>query len=253
MSEGRKPTPVPIREREAQSVGSGPVITYKLSPEELEHYIKTGKIERKDRAMNQLTKEQYLQMRLKGIGRTAIMKEYFKGQTTPFYRQLDEWGIREKDAEDQALDLFAFSVKSENQNPKEDEAAKDIAPQQEQPTKPSSLAEQIEKLILQHAEKDNVTEKIKQWAKDRGLDTADPAKQILKLGEEYGELCRSLAVKNTPQVIDAIGDIYVVLTVLSLQLGLDIDDCINQAYEEIKNRKGKIINGVFVKDADITA
>lgn len=103
----------------------------------------------------------------------------------------------------------------------------------------------------QHSREFGVTKKIKQWAKDRGLDTADPAKQMLKLGEEYGELCQGMAKGNQEQIIDSIGDIYVVLTVLSLQLGLDINDCINQAYEEIKDRKGRMINGVFVKNADI--
>lgn len=96
------------------------------------------------------------------------------------------------------------------------------------------------------------TKLIKQWAEDRNLQTADPNKQMLKLGEEFGELCQGMAKSNKEQVIDSIGDIYVVLTILSMQLGLNVEDCISGAYEEIKDRKGKMINGVFVKQSDLS-
>lgn len=97
----------------------------------------------------------------------------------------------------------------------------------------------------------NTTTKIKQWAIDRNLHTADSAKQILKLGEEYGELCSGMAKDRMHEVVDAIGDMYVVLTVLCTQLGIEIDDCIDAAYEEIKDRKGRMVDGVFVKEADL--
>ncbi|MCR6112716.1 hypothetical protein HXA35_20510 [Bacillus sp. A301a_S52] len=95
------------------------------------------------------------------------------------------------------------------------------------------------------------TENIKEWAIERNLHTADPNKQMLKLGEEFGELCQGMAKGNGPQVIDSIGDMYVVLTILSMQLNIDIEDCILAAYDEIKDRKGKMIDGVFVKQEDI--
>jgi NTP pyrophosphatase (non-canonical NTP hydrolase) len=93
--------------------------------------------------------------------------------------------------------------------------------------------------------------KIQDWAFARNLHTADKTKQMLKLMEEVGELASALAKNNINGIIDGIGDIYVVLTILSLQLGLDIDDCIKSAYEEIKDRKGKLIDGVFVKETDL--
>lgn len=96
------------------------------------------------------------------------------------------------------------------------------------------------------------TEQIKEWAKDRDLHTADPNKQILKLGEEFGELCQGIAKNRKKAAIkDAIGDMYVVMTILSMQLNIDIEECVELAYEEIKDRKGKMINGVFVKASDI--
>jgi len=97
----------------------------------------------------------------------------------------------------------------------------------------------------------NITNKIEQWAIDRDLHNADPNKQILKLGEEFGELCEGMAKGKHFDIEDAIGDIYVVLTILSMQMGMSVRDCIEIAYNEIKDRKGKMINGVFVKEGDL--
>lgn len=96
-----------------------------------------------------------------------------------------------------------------------------------------------------------LTIQIKQWAVDKGLDEAQPEKQMLKLVEEVGELAQGLAKGNLDQVIDSIGDVYVVLTILSMQMDLDIKDCIAAAYAEISDRKGKMINGVFIKQEDL--
>ena len=152
----------------------------------------------------------------------------------------------------------------------------------------------------------NLTELIKQWATDRNLHTADPAKQMLKLIEEFGEICSGLARNNVAEIKDGIGDTKVVLTILESQLGnnsfaemeprnievltflmeigdvaydvlnvdaetaisglyaanntLDrlalsvdttIEECTQLAYNEIKNRKGKLVGGIYVKDSDI--
>lgn len=99
---------------------------------------------------------------------------------------------------------------------------------------------------------DRLTTWIEQWAVERGLHTADPNKQVLKLGEEFGELCQGMAKGKRDQVTDSIGDMYVVLTILSMQLGISIDNCVNMAYDEIKDRKGKMINGVYVKEEDLS-
>ncbi|MFS0820776.1 MazG-like family protein [Bacillus sp. 1P02SD] len=96
-----------------------------------------------------------------------------------------------------------------------------------------------------------LTSKIRKWAIDRKIDSADPEKQILKLGEEFGELCQGMAKNKPEQVIDSIGDMYVVLTILAMQLNVDIQYCVQMAYNEIADRKGKMVNGVFVKEADL--
>jgi NTP pyrophosphatase (non-canonical NTP hydrolase) len=66
--------------------------------------------------------------------------------------------------------------------------------------------------------------------------------------EEAGELAKALLKDDKPEIIDAIGDMVVVLTNLAHLEGLDIEDCIDSAYKEIADRKGKMINGTFVKN-----
>ena len=95
------------------------------------------------------------------------------------------------------------------------------------------------------------TRSIKQWAKDRSLHTAESNKQMLKLVEELGELAEGMAKGKEDEVKDALGDMYVVMTILAMQRGHDIEECIELAYNEIKERRGKMINGIFVKESDL--
>lgn len=89
---------------------------------------------------------------------------------------------------------------------------------------------------------------IRQWANERGIyDKGDSKTQYVKLMEEAGELAQALLKNNKPEAIDAIGDMVVVLTNLAKLIDVDIEDCITSAYNEIKNRKGKMSNGTFVK------
>ena len=92
---------------------------------------------------------------------------------------------------------------------------------------------------------------IADWAYERDLEQADPSKQMLKLMEEVGELAEGMAKDKQEQVKDSLGDIYVVLIILSLQLGLNFWECVDGAYKEIKDRRGKMVNGVFVKESDL--
>jgi NTP pyrophosphatase (non-canonical NTP hydrolase) len=90
---------------------------------------------------------------------------------------------------------------------------------------------------------------IREWATDRGIyDKGDSKTQYIKLQEEAGELAQALLKDDRPEIIDAIGDMVVVLTNLAALEGLHIEDCIESAYDVIINRKGKMINGTFVKN-----
>jgi NTP pyrophosphatase (non-canonical NTP hydrolase) len=90
---------------------------------------------------------------------------------------------------------------------------------------------------------------IRLWANDRGLyDGGDPKTQALKLVEEVGETCRAILKEDLPETIDGIGDCVVVLTNLAELVGYPIEKCIDKAYNEIKDRTGKMNNGTFKKD-----
>ena len=89
---------------------------------------------------------------------------------------------------------------------------------------------------------------IRMWAKDKGIYAKGDSKtQYLKLMEESGELAEALLKNDRPEIIDAIGDMVVVLTNLAALEDLRIEDCVQSAYDVIKNRKGMMVNGTFVK------
>lgn len=158
---------------------------------------------------------------------------------------------------------------------------------------------------------EKLIKKVEEWSIERGLNTADPNKQRLKLWEEFGELNAAVARDNRDGVIDAIGDMLVVMIIYCQQLNypiqikslsaidvdpcdsfkrieistlmdftafrifqsrnfiddiyeiigmldkiaerydLTLEDCLQSAYDEIKDRRGKMVNGVFVKESDL--
>lgn len=111
---------------------------------------------------------------------------------------------------------------------------------------PKVLFEKISQIL-----ESTVILKIKQWIKDRNLHTADPRIQMCKTVEELGELANAINKNKLDGAEDAIGDVAVTLICISEQLGLNFTTCMEKAYEEIKDRKGKMVNGVFVKEQDL--
>jgi NTP pyrophosphatase (non-canonical NTP hydrolase) len=96
---------------------------------------------------------------------------------------------------------------------------------------------------------DNIFNCIREWADERGLyEKGDPKTQYIKLMEEAGEVGRAILKEDTDEIIDGIGDMVVVLTNLAELHGITIEECIQEAYNVISKRKGKMINGTFVKD-----
>jgi NTP pyrophosphatase (non-canonical NTP hydrolase) len=101
-------------------------------------------------------------------------------------------------------------------------------------------------------ENPNVYDLIRQWADERGIYRNGDAKtQFIKLQEETGELARAILKNNRDELIDAIGDIVVVLTNLAALEGMRIEDCVASAYDVIKSRQGSMINGTFVKERPV--
>ena len=89
---------------------------------------------------------------------------------------------------------------------------------------------------------------IRKWASERGIyEKGDVKTQFAKLIEEVGELAKAVLEDDEIEFVDAIGDCVVVLTNLAHLGGHKIEECVDSAYNQIKNRQGKMTNGTFVK------
>lgn len=108
--------------------------------------------------------------------------------------------------------------------------------------------------VIENSDKVSFTTLVKLvqlWAVDKGIANANPERQYLKVVEEVAEIATSLICNNTAELKDAIGDTVVTLIILALQNGTDLEECLQVAYDEIKGRTGKTVDGVFVKDSDL--
>jgi NTP pyrophosphatase (non-canonical NTP hydrolase) len=96
---------------------------------------------------------------------------------------------------------------------------------------------------------EDLTSQIQFWANKRDILAKDNApKQFMKFIEESGELSSAILKNNQPEVVDSFGDVLVTLIILAEQLNYDLVDCLNHAYDEIKDREGKTVDGVFIKN-----
>jgi|TARA_E500000318_G_scaffold62683_1_gene57997 NTP pyrophosphatase (non-canonical NTP hydrolase) len=90
---------------------------------------------------------------------------------------------------------------------------------------------------------------IRDWADSKGIyDSGDPKTQVIKLLEEVGELSKAILEKDKEGIADAIGDSVIVLTSLAHLCNMTIEQCIEDAYYEIKDRQGEMKNGTFIKN-----
>ena len=95
---------------------------------------------------------------------------------------------------------------------------------------------------------EELQEAVLEWADDRDLLEANPNRQFLKVVEELGELASAMAKNERENEIDAMGDLFVTLIILSRQINLNPVKCLEVAYNMIADRKGKTVDGVFIKD-----
>ena len=97
---------------------------------------------------------------------------------------------------------------------------------------------------------DDLIENVKGWAEDKNiLKNENVPNQLMTVMEELGETAGAIAKnKVTDEIQDGIGDTFVTLIILSYQLGLEPTQCLERAWNEIKGRTGKTVNGVFIKN-----
>ena len=91
--------------------------------------------------------------------------------------------------------------------------------------------------------------KIRDWAIERNIDKSENApKQMIKIMEELGETSAALLKKNEPELKDGMGDILVTVIIFAQQLGYTPAECLEAAWNEIKDRKGNTEGGVFIRE-----
>ncbi len=96
---------------------------------------------------------------------------------------------------------------------------------------------------------DELIQNIKQWADAKNLLKEENSQaQMLKVLEEVGETAGALLKNKNQEIIDGLGDSFVTLIILCYQLELEPKQCLQAAWDEIKNRKGKTINGTFIRE-----
>jgi NTP pyrophosphatase (non-canonical NTP hydrolase) len=93
--------------------------------------------------------------------------------------------------------------------------------------------------------------RIVDWAYERNLvDGSMPKDQLAKLIQELGEVSDAICKDDRHNLIEEIGDMIVVLTILCEMYDINIPECAEAAYNKIKDRKGVMFDGVFVKETD---
>lgn len=97
----------------------------------------------------------------------------------------------------------------------------------------------------------DLIDNVEQWGRDRCIiPNSTPQAQLLKSMSEMGELADATLKSDVPEIVDGVGDVLVTLILYAALQNLDIEDCLESAYNTIKDRKGTLTpEGIFVKDA----
>ena len=100
-----------------------------------------------------------------------------------------------------------------------------------------------------HCKYEKLISDVVDWADDKGLVKEENSdKQLIKVIEEVGELASAILKKKRKEEIDAVGDIMVTLIIFAEIRGYDVMSALGYDYQEIKDRKGKMVDGSFIKD-----
>ena len=106
-----------------------------------------------------------------------------------------------------------------------------------------------DKIYTMHLQIEDIETNVLRWATDKSLITPDNAhNQLLKTLEELGETARALLKADKDGIKDGIGDVLVTLAIFAATQGLDLQTCFAAAWQEIKDRKGSTVGGIFIKE-----
>jgi len=98
---------------------------------------------------------------------------------------------------------------------------------------------------------DRLVEQVQQWSIDKNLHNGNSDRQALKFYEEAGEVAAALSRGQMDALKDGIGDTVVTLIILAQQHDMTLQECLQYAYDEIKDRTGRTVNGTFIKASDL--
>ena len=98
---------------------------------------------------------------------------------------------------------------------------------------------------------DQLVEQVQQWSIDKDLHKSNSDRQALKFYEEAGEVAAALSRGQMDALKDGIGDTVVTLIILAQQHDMTLQECLQYAYDEIKDRTGRTVNGTFIKESDL--
>lgn len=105
------------------------------------------------------------------------------------------------------------------------------------------------KVVYDMMDLPDLIESVEKWHVDRNLiDGSTDKDQVLKLIQEMGELSDNVCKGN--DIRDDVGDMLVVLINIAKRNNLTLENCLEVAWNDIKDRKGKMVDGIFVKEGD---
>lgn len=164
------------------------------------------------------------------------MAEVTKEQLLEFIRNNDlDW-----DESYPRSDWWKFRNERDSFRKQRDELIQDIA----------KLRKQLEDKEMKNT-LDQLVEQVQQWSIDKDLHNGNSDRQALKFYEEAGEVGAALSRGNLEALKDGIGDTVVTLIILAQQHDMTLQECLQFAYDEIKDRTGRTVNGTFIKASDL--
>ena len=124
----------------------------------------------------------------------------------------------------------------------------EIAPKQLSILKPV-VDRQLPLARLHQQNFEELSDEVICWATERGIfEKGDPLAQLNKTQEELNETIQAVKDQDGMEIADGIGDMLVTIIIAAKMMGYDATQCLQQAYDEIKDRTGKMVGGQFVKD-----
>ena len=93
--------------------------------------------------------------------------------------------------------------------------------------------------------------KVEWWSRDRELHKSNSDKQLLKVSEEVAEVIQAYLKGHQTDMKLELGDVLVTLIIFAQQQDIDLHECLELAYDKIANRKGELVDGVYIKQEDL--